>query len=354
MLAFKFKKRTIHSKERILINRWNERAGLGDTIIITPLFKAIKKAYPNSIVDVLVGPDNGSVLANNPFIDNIFVLPKFSLKGIISILIPLRKNNYDIVLDCREVINSHAILISRTVAKNVLVGIQQWGKYGLTSNDLKMYDYLLESSADDHYVDIYTRFLKLIGINEYDTHYDLYINNTNVAKEVNKFLLTFKENKNRIVFVNLFASIPERSLGIEYAKNLIRRLLEETAEYEELVFVLNHNGSNLQIVEKIVNAINSSRVMVSVACKNMDELMFIIQESELILTVETSIVHFASAFQKPLICLFVNIPLYNKRFAPVGHSSTMLVSDSAYSLESIPIDRVTKAVKDTMLLCSKD
>ena len=44
---------------------------IGDVILSTPVYQAIKKTYPNSFLRVVVGPWAKSVLINNPFVDEI-------------------------------------------------------------------------------------------------------------------------------------------------------------------------------------------------------------------------------------------------------------------------------------------
>ena len=44
---------------------------VGDVILSTPVYQAIKQTYPNSFLRVVVGPWAKSVLKNNPFVDEI-------------------------------------------------------------------------------------------------------------------------------------------------------------------------------------------------------------------------------------------------------------------------------------------
>lgn len=56
---------------------------IGDTIFITPLIRAIKKHYSDSVIDVINGEKGIDILKNNPYINNIIVKPKNNIKSII-------------------------------------------------------------------------------------------------------------------------------------------------------------------------------------------------------------------------------------------------------------------------------
>mgnify|MGYP003301146499 CR=1 FL=1 len=62
----------MYTNKKILIIRLS---ALGDTIHTLPLLSAIKKQYPNAIVDWIVQQKASKFILNNPLINKVYVLP---------------------------------------------------------------------------------------------------------------------------------------------------------------------------------------------------------------------------------------------------------------------------------------
>lgn len=86
--------------KRILVIRYKK--SIGDTIIGTTLCESIKKKYPNSQVDYLVYENLTELFYSHRTIDNVLTLNRKSgVKEYLKLLKKIRKNKYDIVIDCR-------------------------------------------------------------------------------------------------------------------------------------------------------------------------------------------------------------------------------------------------------------
>jgi ADP-heptose:LPS heptosyltransferase len=86
-------RRSCSTERKILIIQW---AKLGDMVCTTPMFRALKEAYPDWEVHLLCRASNLAVVANNPFIDRVIV-PPTRRSAIIRMLRPER---YDAVINC--------------------------------------------------------------------------------------------------------------------------------------------------------------------------------------------------------------------------------------------------------------
>lgn len=70
--------------------------GIGDTLWGTPAIRALKTGYPQSYIGVLTNRQGAEILAENPFLDKIFIFEK-GLKSVISwpwLLASLRRGNF--------------------------------------------------------------------------------------------------------------------------------------------------------------------------------------------------------------------------------------------------------------------
>ncbi|MBS3965241.1 MAG: glycosyltransferase family 9 protein [Methylomonas sp.] len=74
--------------ERILVITWRY---LGDTLLVTPLIRSLKNAYPDARIDVLLPAGNVGMLAGNPDIASLITVP---VKPSVFELLALIKNHY--------------------------------------------------------------------------------------------------------------------------------------------------------------------------------------------------------------------------------------------------------------------
>ena len=55
---------------RILVIRTDR---IGDVVLTTPVFKALRKAYPNAFISVLVSPLTQDLVKGNPYVDEVMI-----------------------------------------------------------------------------------------------------------------------------------------------------------------------------------------------------------------------------------------------------------------------------------------
>ena len=73
---------------------------IGDVVLSTPAIKAVRDAYPDSYIAVLVRPYAREIVDGNPYIDEVMTYDKFgkekSLFGNIRFIHDLRKKRFDL------------------------------------------------------------------------------------------------------------------------------------------------------------------------------------------------------------------------------------------------------------------
>ncbi len=103
-----------------------QTAFIGDVILITPLIKAIKELYPNSILDVMVIPQTADILAYNPNINKIITFDKRKNK-IISFtktLLLLKKKEYNLAITPHSSITTALLLKLARIP--IRIGFDRW------------------------------------------------------------------------------------------------------------------------------------------------------------------------------------------------------------------------------------
>jgi heptosyltransferase-2 len=110
--------------DRILVI---QTAFLGDVILATPVLENLRAAFPQAQIDVVVKKGNESLLAEHPFVHQVFVFDKQQkLKNIFGLGKTLREQHYDLVINLQRFASSAILTLlargkeSRGFEKNPL------------------------------------------------------------------------------------------------------------------------------------------------------------------------------------------------------------------------------------------
>jgi len=83
-------------KRRILVIRQHHQ--MGDMLLAVPAFRALKEAFPGVKTGVVASRLNCGVLANNPYVDEVFVYDKKNPLGHVRLVRRLRAERFDLVV----------------------------------------------------------------------------------------------------------------------------------------------------------------------------------------------------------------------------------------------------------------
>ncbi len=76
---------------------------IGDTVLVTPLLRALKDALPNTRLSFLVNHQSAGIFGNHPHIDHLMIFDynraRRSIRYLIKFLLELRRGNFDMVID---------------------------------------------------------------------------------------------------------------------------------------------------------------------------------------------------------------------------------------------------------------
>ena len=150
-----------------------QSAKLGDMVCTTPMFRAVKHAYPAAKLYVMGDALNKEVLAGNPYIDEYFVLPKTRQE----LTRMVREKNIEYV--CITSPNPSVLLalllarVSRIVVPQIMGGFSPYATktYRLLSLFATRVPHTMGSYAPREYL----RLLEPLGITTDDTRKDIYI-----------------------------------------------------------------------------------------------------------------------------------------------------------------------------------
>ena len=99
-----FAKGELFKPKNILIIRFS---ALGDLVLTTPIFRELKRVFPDAEITLLTSSGTGSVLNNNPHIDHfIWHKRKETYSELNKLIKKLHKENFDLVYDAHRSLRS--------------------------------------------------------------------------------------------------------------------------------------------------------------------------------------------------------------------------------------------------------
>jgi len=105
---------------------------IGDMVMTTPIFRALKEKWPEAQITVLANPANKNIVINNPFIDCILVYDREnehkSLDNRLSFFRDIRKSEFDLVIDPYLDYELNTSFITRIVGSKYRLGFEFAGR----------------------------------------------------------------------------------------------------------------------------------------------------------------------------------------------------------------------------------
>lgn len=137
--------------------------------------------------------------------------------------------------------------------------------------------------------------------------------------------LAAKSGRNLVI--NIFAGHQDRSMSQEQLATLLTRLREEYPAIN--IILLDHrNEIRLSLPEKV--SVNPF--------KTLHHCMALIAQADLVISPDTSVVHMAAAWKKPLVAVYKDVRMNNRLWAPGYDRARQIIvkCGKVHQLESLP------------------
>ena len=98
----------MNNPRKILVIRFS---ALGDLVLTSPIFRELKRIYPDLGITLLTSSRQGTVLDNNPHIDQVIRYSRNGSGVLLKTLIKkLRRERYDLIYDAHRSLRSICLL----------------------------------------------------------------------------------------------------------------------------------------------------------------------------------------------------------------------------------------------------
>lgn len=296
------------SSLRILIV---QTAYLGDAVLTTPIFEALRKFLPSSRISVLCTPEIKEIFAGNKNIDELLVMDKRGKDARILSLLKWSqklKNKFDVALVPHRSFRSAFLVWLAKIPSRIGFNNSQ-GKIFLT--DLVHFDWKSHDSERN------LKLLEVLGIKNVQPQFQIPHPNSEFTFE--NFLSTYKISKDAILvginpgtMWNTKRWLPERFAEVA------NRLMDE-CNCKVLIFGSNRDT---QTVESVVKSMK--RPAINLCGKtDLKTLTSLISHCSLFITNDSGPMHIACATQVPVVAIF-GATTRELGFFPYGEKSVVI------------------------------
>jgi ADP-heptose:LPS heptosyltransferase len=320
---------------------------IGDMVITTPVFRELKLAHPQVKITVLASKINKEVLINNPYIDQIFINHKNNFFSDLKSLLKLRQQKFDVCVEFDHSVVPHAIIRLKIINPKKVISIKKNGRYGLNGNKLSLYDVYIEKPKRSHFRDIWLGILEPFNINPKSNEYDLFVSDQ-LRIQAQNFIKKYASKF--LVGINLEGAVKGKKIRFPELFQICERLYRQDKNIQIIIF---STPNNFQAVSQKVKKMGLSYVEMSYKTDTILSVAALISQLDLIITPDTSIVHIASAFNKPIVTIHEDNRDSYELFAPISKLNRTVFSKSKNSLDGFSMDLLLRYCFELINLIKK-
>jgi len=331
---------SIHNPKNILISA---RFKIGDSIMLTPLLKELKIAFPDVKIDILTGSANDFMFQNNPNVNETFKLYKSKMfyKNFINIFC-LRKKNYSVVIDLLP-LKIGNFLYLKLLNSSLFIGDNLDNRYNIDVVKNNCFDLVLPRSKQKlHMSEQFSRFLIPFNIHPKKITTEVYYGEDELQKAIN-FLEKFKLQKN--ILINIDGSAKERCFYIDDYKYLTSKLCLLYPDYNIFISSLSPRHDEIKSFVKAENITNLHQLYDT---KTIFEITAFISRVNLLISPDTSLVHIASALNINCVAVYSG----NKSIFSQWHPNSKLAK-----VVTPPITNQNSIInfqREDIIMCTKE
>ncbi len=297
---------------------------LGDVVLTTPVLQAVKEAWPQAKVSILVQPEMKWLVVGHPFVDDVLIFDrqeKHQGLRVIRLIRELKEKRFDlaIVLHTKRITNLICFLSG--IPNRIGYKNDKWGfflTHGLPDDRALGTKHEVQYCLDVlHVVGIHRDFLRpvLPESIEADQQIEELLRNFNIAA------------KNKLVVVHPDASCPSKRWPIQHYMELINLI---KANKPEVVIVLVGSQQTVQRL-RAYHSLLKYPVIDLMGKTTISQLISLLKLSHLVISNDSGPMHLTSArnVNTPTIAIFGrNQPGLNPpRWRPLAEKSVVFHKD---------------------------
>ena len=299
---------------------------LGDMILATPMFSAIKEKYPDSVIDVVCSPRNVEIIKNNPNINKKFIYKKKPL-NILKLIISLRSKSYDFLIDPKPHYSTEGATFARIIRAGNKIGFIKDRHSPFNTRGMS-------NPSGKHFVNIYLESLTFLGIEleEKQKIPQLY-----TSEDSRKYIDKIMSGENTKALINISAGNRKRMFVLNvwtgFLSEIEKKVDKEAKEVKEAWdFYVSYAPEDSGFAQKLMSECPS---LIDIQSRSLQDVIVAVEKCDLVITPDTALVHIASAFNRPIITAFSGWEDNFKKFAPLSEVQQIIRTSSPQSENSL-------------------
>ncbi len=262
-------------------------SSLGDIIHTLPIVYKLRQSYPDAQIDWLVGEKGIELLTLINEIDNVYLL---SLKNIFLI----RKQNYDYVIDVQGLFKS--AFISKLCKGKSVIGLKNTREFADIFYDKKV-DAGNLFQTDKHIVDLNLGLIddlvnsRRLAPGSQSSKINFLI--PQILEPDNNYVLQVVNNKNKKVLIFPATTWESKLWKMDYWFELVKNISTDFQVY------ICASKDDLDFIKSLINKLDLNKVnyINLIGKTNIKDLIYLIQNSALVIGLDSAGLHLASAIK---------------------------------------------------------
>ena len=309
---------------------------IGDMVLLTPALRALKQAYPESHLELLLRPLVADLMGSHPYVDACIVDEKTEgrFRSLTKLVRQIRDRSFDF-----------AIVLHPTSFRNALLPFLARIPIRIGTNISGRGILLTKSCADDTNVHEVHRYLRVLQLLEIDTASDgLAFWHTNADRQFIEYLLRAEgiSCDDRLIAINLGTTWTTKRWDIENFAEVIQQI---TRLVPGTKVVLTGSPTEQALAEALPTSLPTINL---VGRTSILQLGALLERCEVCLTCDSGPMHIAAAVGTPTVTLFG--PTDPIRHRPYGSGHTVIEKP----VSCRPCYKRSCHRQDTPYLCMQD
>lgn len=290
---------------------------LGDMVLTNPLFYELKRLFPQSKLKVLASPVNQEFVSQLKVVDEVIVYQKNVLKDLF-LANKLKKNKFDLWIDVKNGYSRTAASLLKLAKPKLSLGYNT--KEKIFDVDLKEY------ATGKHAVELSLAPVYYLGKTPQLTR-----------PVLDDFIDLSRKNKVDVL-INISAGSPSRYLEESKWIALVAKILQKHPSYK---IHLTGIHRDYKLILSIYNTFKTEQITYN-SNGNLVSLINNLNSANMIVSADTSIIHFASGLNKPVLGLYPDVDWNYERFKPLSDNYETIISNSDKGIEDIESSELIK------------
>ena len=308
----------VASYKRILIVRLDR---IGDVLLSTPAIKAVREAFPDSHIAVMVRPYAKDIIEGNPYINEVIVYdkegPERSLAGNFRFIMKLRKMKFDLALALHPTNRTHLIIALAGISRRV--GYDKKLGWLLTKKIPHTKQFGLK-----HEIDYALDIVRQVGVQTCDRALFIALDDESEKRISNIFKSVGINDGDLVVTLNPSASCLSKRWPAERFAGVADIL---SKRYKAKVVIIS--AIKDQAVSGMVISFLKEPCLDLTGKTSVKDLASVLKRSSLLISNDSGPVHIACAVKTPVIAIFGRSDrgLSPLRWGPTGNRDIVLHKD---------------------------